>query len=53
MNLRLTTLNLSLPLPEVRQGEPNLTSLYESLGSLEMRTTLADAKLRYTQRELF
>jgi len=53
VNLRLTTLNLSLPLPEVRQGEPNLTSLYESLGSLEMRTTLADAKLRYTQRELF
>lgn len=53
LNLRLTTLNLQLPLPELRQGEPNLTTLFDTLGAMEMRTTLEEARSRYTQRELF
>lgn len=53
LNLRLTTLNLQLPLPELRQGEPNLTSLFDTLSAMEMRTTLEEARSRYTQRELF
>ena len=53
LNLRLTTLNLQLSLPELRQGEPNLTTLFDTLGAMEMRTTLEEARSRYTQRELF
>ena len=53
LNLRLTTLNLQLSLPELQQGEPNLTTLFDTLGAMEMRTTLEEARSRYTQRELF
>lgn len=53
LNLRLTTLNLHLSLPELRQGQPNLTTLFDTLGAMEMRTTLEEARSRYTQRELF
>ncbi len=53
LNLRLTTLNLELSLPEVRQCEPNLSSLFDTLSAMEMRTTLEEARSRYTQRELF
>ena len=53
LNLRLTTLNLQLSLPELRQGQPNLTTLFDTLGAMEMRTTLEEARSRYTQRELF
>jgi DNA polymerase I len=53
LNLRLTTLNLNLPLADLDQGEPDLPALFELLGAMEMRTTLEEAKSRYTQRELF
>lgn len=53
LNLRLTTLNLQLSLPELRQGQPNLTTLFDTLGAMEMLTTLEEARSRYTQRELF
>ena len=52
-NLRLTTLNLSLPPPAaaanaVREGE-----LYAILESMEMRSALAEARERYGQPGLF
>jgi DNA polymerase-1 len=53
-NLKLTTLRTSSPLPAVQPGTPDPAKLFELLERYEMRTTLADAKKRYTgQQELF
>lgn len=53
VNLRLTKLDIALELPEVRQTEPDLGGLFRILKEMEMRTTMAEAQSRYTQRELF
>ena len=53
-NLKLTTLRTELPLPPLTAGEPAASQLFSLLESLEMRASLAEAKLRYTgQQELF
>ncbi len=56
-NLRLTTLNLSLPpLSDAERnaaGRVRLEELLALLEELEMRTALAEARQRYEQRELF
>ena len=53
-NLKLTTLRTELPLPPLTAGEPAASQLFALLESLEMRASLAEAKLRYTgQQELF
>lgn len=53
-NLKLTTLRTSSPLPWVAPGEPDTTTLFPLLESMEMKSTLAEAQRRYTgQRELF
>ena len=53
-NLKLTTLRTELPLPPLTAGEPAAAQLFALLESLEMRASLAEAKLRYTgQQELF
>jgi DNA polymerase-1 len=56
-NLRLTTLNLSLPsLSDAERnaaGRVRLEELLALLEELEMRTALAEARRRYEQRELF
>ena len=54
MNLKLTTLRATSPLPWVEPGEPNCAKIVEILESLEMKTTAEEAKRRYLgQRELF
>jgi len=53
LNLKLTTLNLSHPPVQVRKISPNSEELIRLLGELEMKTSLAEAKARYTQAELF
>jgi DNA polymerase-1 len=53
-NLRLTTLRTESPLPHVAPGAPNTAEIFALLESLEMRSSLAEAKDRYTgQTELF
>lgn len=52
-NLRLTTLNLGLPVVPPAVGRPQLADLYGLLEELEMRTSLAEARRRYEQPELF
>ena len=53
-NLKLTTLRTELPLSPLTAGEPAASQLFSLLESLEMRASLAEAKLRYTgQQELF
>jgi len=52
-NRRLTTLNLALPVVPPEAGRPQLADLYALLEELEMRTSLADARRRYEQPELF
>lgn len=54
MNLRLTTLPLESPLPSVQPGEPQAGALFALLEKLEMKSSLAEAKERYSgQKELF
>jgi DNA polymerase I len=53
LNLRLTTLNVTLTLPSVTQVAPDLKALTDFLTEMEMKTTLAEARSRYTQPELF
>jgi DNA polymerase I len=52
-NLKLTTLNLGLPtVPSVKvPSDP--AELFRLLGELEMKSSLADARQRYAQAELF
>ena len=52
-NLKLTTLNLSLPTVAAEKTEPATAELLRLLESFEMRSTLAEARTRYTQPELF
>lgn len=53
LNLRLTTLNLGLaPVPTARP-EPRVGELFRLLEELEMRSTLAEARKRYGEPELF
>lgn len=52
-NLKLTTLNLALPLPDPGQGAVRTGELYGILESMEMRSALAEARERYGQPGLF
>jgi DNA polymerase-1 len=52
-NLKVTTLNLSLPPPDAAPGVARPGELYGILESMEMRTALAEARQRYGQPELF
>jgi DNA polymerase-1 len=52
-NLRITTLNLSLPPPAASHGSVRTGELYGILESMEMKSTLAEARQRYGQPELF
>jgi len=53
-NLKLTTLNVSLATVPVRRGVPRPSELFQMLGDMEMKTTLAAAQKRYTgQGEMF
>ena len=53
LNLRLTTLNLSLPTAPAGRSEPRAAELLSFLEEMEMRSTLAEARARYVQAELF
>jgi DNA polymerase-1 len=52
-NLKLTTLNLSLPTVAAEKTAPQVGELLRLLESYEMRSTLAEARDRYQQAELF
>jgi DNA polymerase-1 len=52
-NLKLTTLNLSLPTVAAAKTAPQVGELLRLLESYEMRSTLAEARARYQQAELF
>lgn len=52
-NLKLTTLNLSLPVVEAKKPPMQVDELLRLLTEMEMKTTLAEAQKRYTQAELF
>lgn len=54
MNLKLTTLRAESPLPQVDPGEPRAGVLFALLEKLEMKSSLAEARQRYSsQKELF
>ncbi len=54
MNLELTTLHPQMPLPHLGPGEPQTAKLFQLLESLEMKSSLAEARTRYSgQAELF
>jgi DNA polymerase-1 len=54
MNLKLTTLPSESPLPSVQPGVPQPGALFALLEKLDMKSSLAEAKGRYTgQTELF
>ena len=53
MNLKLTTLNLALPTVTAEKNAASPGELFRWLESFEMRSTLAEARTRYTQPELF
>lgn len=54
VNLKLTTLRTESPLPHVAPGAPRTAEIFALLESLEMRSSLAEARERYTgQTELF
>ncbi len=52
-NLRVTTLNVALPPPALRADGVRAGELYAILESMEMRSSLAEARQRYGQPELF
>ncbi len=52
-NLKVTTLNLTLPPPPQDAGGARPAELYGILESMEMRSALAEARQRYGQPELF
>jgi DNA polymerase-1 len=52
-NLKLTTLNLSLPVVEAKKPLMQVDELLRLLAEMEMKTTLVEAQKRYTQAELF
>ncbi|HTL66318.1 MAG TPA: 5'-3' exonuclease H3TH domain-containing protein [Lacunisphaera sp.] len=54
LNLRLTTLRTESPLPHVAPSEPATGKLFQLLEAMEMKSSLADARKRYTrQAEMF
>ena len=53
LNRRLVTLNLAHDLPPLEQGPADLAGLTAFLAEMDMRTTLAEARERYGQPELF
>ena len=54
MNLKLTTLRTESPLPHVGPGEAKTVELFALLESLEMKSSLNEARTRYSaQQELF
>lgn len=54
MNLKLTTLSGQSPLDHVGRGEPQTGPLFQLLESMEMKSTLNEARTRYSgQAELF
>lgn len=53
LNRRLVTLDTGLPQPEVTAPAPDLPALLALLESMEMKSTLAEARSRYVQAELF
>lgn len=53
LNRRLTSFNLALPTVGAERGEPQVGVLLQLLGEMEMKATLAEARKRYTQPELF
>ncbi len=52
-NLRLTTLNLGLPVVAADKTPVDAGALFQLLEELEMKSSLAEARKRYTQPELF
>ena len=53
LNLKLTTLNLNLPTVAAEKTPPQVGELLRLLESFEMKGTLAEARTRYVQPELF
>ncbi len=53
LNRQLTTLNLALPTVAAEKTPPQVGELLRLLESFEMKGTLAEARTRYTQPELF
>lgn len=53
VNRQLTTFNLELPTVAAEQTEPQVGELLRLLEELEMKSTLVEARKRYTQPELF
>ena len=53
MNLQLTRFDLNLPTVAAEQTEPQIGELLRLLEELEMKSTLNEARKRYTQPELF
>jgi DNA polymerase-1 len=53
INRQLTTLNLALPTVAAEKTPPQIGELLRLLESFEMKGTLAEARTRYTQPELF
>jgi DNA polymerase-1 len=54
LNLKLTTLNLALPPVATGKTEPKPAELFRLLEELEMKSSLAEARTRYSgQAELF
>jgi DNA polymerase-1 len=51
LNLRLTTLNLGLATVAAEKTAPRVPELLQFLETMEMRTTLVEAKRRYTGQE--
>ncbi|PTY04776.1 5'-3' exonuclease [Opitutaceae bacterium EW11] len=52
-NLKVTTLNLSLPTVAAEKTAVQPEALFQLLEELEMKSSLADARKRYAQPELF
>jgi DNA polymerase-1 len=52
-NLKLTTLNLSLPVVAAEKPPMQVDVLFQLLAEMEMKSSLAEAQKRYTQAELF
>ncbi|MCF7686672.1 MAG: 5'-3' exonuclease [Cephaloticoccus sp.] len=53
LNRQLTTFNLALPTVAAESTAPQVGELLRLLEELEMKSTLAEARKRYTQPELF
>jgi len=53
LNRRLVTLDLALPTVAAEPPAPQPAELFRLLEEMEMRGTLAEARRRYTQPELF